>query len=198
MSAQNAQNAKAPIGLIIVLLVIIVIAFRSCSPFERDLEWSVALDRDDAFTIATVILGQGKVRGCGDLKVTQVYGTLPEVMVKCGDGREHSLSWHPVFKIDGKTPDHLVWQRPSLEGLYCVKDETGKWHAAYIESDNAIAYAIEQSAKTAKPTRIYRSDSTIYGKTELKEDGTWRAVLSYDRLEDPDERRGCELSEERA
>lgn len=198
MSAQNTQNANASVGLIIVLLVIVVIAFRSCSPFQRDLEWSVALDKDDAFTIATVILGQGKVRGCGDLQVTHVYGLSPEVSVKCGDGREHSLSWHPVFKVDGKTPDHLVWERPSLEGLYCVKDETGKWHAAYIESDKAIAYATAQSTKTGTPARIYRSDSTIYGETAKKDDGTWQATLSYDHLEDPDERRGCELSAESA
>lgn len=194
MTAQNPPSAKAPIGLIIILIVIVVIAFKSCSPFKRDLEWSVPLDKDDAFTIASVILGQGKVTGCGDLEVTRVYAVSKQVTVKCGDGREHDLQWYPVFRIDGSTPDHLVWDRPSLEGLYCVKDETGKWHAAYIDADKAIAYAEAQSLKTGESARIYRSDSTIYGKTEKKDDGTWRAILSYDHLEDPDERKGCEIS----
>lgn len=194
MSEQNFQNAKAPVGLIIILVVIVIIAIKSCSPFKRDLEWSVPLDRDDAFTIASVILGQGKVRGCGDLVVTHVYALSKEVSVKCGSGRSYGLTWYPVFKIDGKTPDDLVWDRPRLEGLYCVKDETGKWQAAYIESDKVIAYATAQSAKTGTSTRIYRSDSTIYGETIKNDDGSWRAILSLDHLEDPDERRGCELS----
>lgn len=198
MTVQNIQNTKAPIGLIIILIVSVVIAIKSCTPFKRDLVWSVPLDKDDAFTISSVILGQGKIRGCGDLQVTHVYASSKVVTVKCGNGREHSLQWHPVFKIDGRTPDHLVWDRPSLEGLYCVKDEYGKWHAAYIESDKAIAYVTAQSEKTGVPARIYRSDSTIYGLTQKTKDGKWRAILGYDHLEDPDERRGCEISEERA
>ncbi len=195
MSKQSPGKAKAPVGLIIAAIVIIVIALKSCSLFKRDLEWRVRLDKDDAFTIASVILGQGKVRGCGDLEVTSVYSS-PEISVRCGNRSSYNLEWYPVFKIDGRTPDHLVWDRPRFESLYCVKAENGNWDAAYIESDKAVAYAKSQSARTGRATRIYRSDSTIYGETSQNEDGSWRASLAFDRLENPDERRGCELSEE--
>jgi len=197
MTAQNPTNAKAPIGLIIILIVVIVIAFKGCLSFDRDLVWSVPLDKDDAFTISSVILGQSKVEGCGDLEVTHVSSLSKEVTVKCGDGREHRLEWHPVFKVDGRTPDHLVWDRPSLEKLYCVKDEAGKWHAAYIDSDKAIAYVEALSTKTGTPARIYRSDSAVYGVTSITTDGKWAAMLNYDRLVDTDERRGCEITDDR-
>lgn len=180
--------------LLLVVAIGVMMAFRSCT--KRDLEWTVNLDRDDAFTIASVILGQGQVRGCGDLEVTSVFSRSKEVAVKCGNGRSHTLTWFPVFKIDGRTPDRLVWDQPSLQRLFCVKNDSGSWHAAYLEPEKAIAYAEAQSVRTGSATRIYRSDNLFYGETKKLADGTWRTDLTLDTLKNADERRGCELLEE--
>lgn len=199
MTAKAA--AKPPIFLIICIVVGIIIAFRSCSfgSFgSRPLEWSVELNRDDAFTIATVVLAHGRVTGCGDLEVTKQYGTLKEIDVRCGDGRTHSLQWSPVFKVDGSIPKVDTWDHTNLAELNCVRDENGKWLPAWIDIGNAAKAAEEQSKRTGKVVRLYRASSTIYGVTQKNGDGTWRTIYAMDRLtgRDKDERRGCELAED--
>ena len=128
--------------------------------------FDVYLHEDDAFTVASLVLTEGRTRGCGDFKVVRQFPRSKSIYVECNDGttkKEHEVKFFPSFRVDGRETTSNAWDRRWLQRLYCVKSPNGKWDKAFIKLDDAKRRAEELSATANKESHIYSTgDDSIY------------------------------------
>lgn len=166
-----------------------------CSSPEKSY-WDVPLNSDDAFTLASVILGQGKVRGCGAFEVTGQSPINWTIEVECDNGSQkasHTIRYWPEFQVDRREVAASAWDETWLASAYCVKKSDGKWDQAYIDLPDAHDRARGLSKDSGQPTFFYSADSLLYWETRKNDLGEWVSGAPTDEVKDRDERQGCGL-----
>lgn len=197
------QTTRKKVGFWIPALIIVGL-IGSCfsnsdKSTEDQLSWSVPLAKEDAQVLATTILGQGRIRGCGDIHVLSQEPELHQITVSCQNDPEknpikHRLTYWRSFKVDGQDVAHNVSDITWLSTAYCVKEPDGTWSTAFMKLDDARDLATKLSQAQDKPAKIYASDSLNLWASQKDDNGTWfTPINSTQKAQSNKERTGCEL-----
>lgn len=188
--------------LAVVVIIVVVLGGVShfTEAFTRDPVWSMELSDKDARSLASTILAQGQVRGCGLFTVTEQHPRLKQITVTCSDGaggrQTHDLRYAPDFSVDGTRTSSSRLESMYVSNAYCVKRADGTWDKAYLDPYEAATRAERISRQDGAGARVYEANSLIYSEARQDEDGKWFAPR-IDEVESRDEREGCELETQR-
>ena len=197
MEQPYLQDSRSFLVLKRISLLLLATGLVGCGREEP--YFDVYLSDSDAFTVASLVLTEGRVRGCGDFKVVRQFPRSKSIYVECNDGTtktEHEVKFFPSFRVDGRETTANAWDRRWLQGLYCVKSPDGKWDKAFIKLDDARDRAEELSTAADKESHIYSTgeDSKYYWQSfKRSTDAKWSVTIPQDEVRDEDLRVGCEL-----